>query len=159
MQADAAHGHKETDRAARRGRPPTGPSLVEGVECSDLARERLRVVLETLAGTMTVDDACAALRVGPSRFHALRARFLEDAAALFEPRAPGPAPRSGADAETGRELDRLRRENGDLRLAAAAARVREELAIAMPQRLRRGAVATPKKKMEKKKKRRVRRSR
>lgn len=150
--------------AARRGRPPMGPLLADSVDCSDHARERLRVVLATLAGSMTVDEACEALGIGPSRFHALRARFLADAAALFEPRSPGPAPMPEADAEARREIERLRRENAELRLEATAARVREELAIAMPGRaMRRAETASVKGthagKGTAKKKRRVRRSR
>ncbi len=172
-----AHADARTkdSTAARRGRPPLGPLLAEGIDCSDRARERLRIVLATLAGLMAVEEACDALGVGPSRFHALRTRFLAEAAALLEPRAPGPAPRSEADVEARREIERLRRENQELQMVAAAARVREELAIAMPGRIGSAAssaasarhTAERKKERERepvkeratKKKRRVRRSR
>ena len=124
-------------KGTRRGRPPLGASLVEGVDCSDHARERLRLVLETLSGATTVEDACAELGVCASRFHEMRRRFLGEAAALLEPRVPGPARKTEADMRAQEEIERLRRENEGLRLEAHASRVREELAIAMPGRVRR----------------------
>jgi len=60
----------------RTRRPPSGPALAEEVDCSEPARKRLRIVLETIAGACSVEEACTALDVGPSRFHAMRTRFL-----------------------------------------------------------------------------------
>lgn len=130
----ASRAGRADGRAGGRGRPPKGASLVEELSCSELARERLRVVLETLSGTMTIEAACAALDVGPSRFHAMRTRFLAEAAELLEPRSPGPAKVPEATESARLEVDRLKREVDDLRLQLMAAHLREELALAMPAR-------------------------
>ena len=61
----------------RRGRPVQGPQLAQQVEASALARQRLEVLLQTLSGARTIPEACAALGVGRSRFHALRNAFLQ----------------------------------------------------------------------------------
>lgn len=164
--ADAPSAHTSTRRsddprrgapepAPRRGRPPSGPALAEEVECSEAARLRLRVVLETIAGTLSVDDACAALDIGPSRFHAIRTRFLREAAGLLEPRAPGPAPRGAEETAAELELGRLRRENAELRVRMHAMSVREELAAAM----RSDGAAGAKAPGRRAKKKRLRRSR
>src|SRR5262249_6175364 len=44
-----------------RGRFPAGPSYVDKLEGSAAAKERLKVVLETLAGQCRVQEACARL--------------------------------------------------------------------------------------------------
>ena len=44
-----------------RGRPPEGPGLVEKQEGSEPAKERLRVILETITGSKTVREACGEL--------------------------------------------------------------------------------------------------
>ena len=55
-----------------RGRRPAGPEIVEQLPGSAKARLRLRVVLETLAGDLRVQQACQQLGIGPVRFHTLR---------------------------------------------------------------------------------------
>ena len=60
-----------------RGRRPAGPEYVEQLHGSDQARQRLRVVLETLAGRLRVQDACARLGIGEVRFHELRKTVLD----------------------------------------------------------------------------------
>jgi len=134
--------HGRTEGPGRPGRPGKGVALVDGVEGSELARERLRAILASIAGAMTIEEACAALSVSPSRFHALREQFLADAVILLEPRRPGPAPKTAMEVEAQAELDRLRRENESLRFEATASKVREELAIAMPGRYGSSAVGT-----------------
>jgi len=139
---DSPGKESSTVRSGSMGRPAKGVALVDGVEGSDLARERLRVILASIAGAMTIDEACAALSVCPSRFHAMREQFLEDAVVLLEPRRPGPAPKTAMEIEAQAELDRLKSENRSLRFEAAASKVREELAIAMPERYGSRAVET-----------------
>src|SRR5262249_55643733 len=118
------------------------------------ARRRLTLVLETLAGRRGVAAACALLGVGESRFHALRARALRAALRGLEPRPAGPpgAPAGGGPpaGEAGRggraprpgrggapRQAELEAEVRALRLDRRAARVREELALALPHLLRR----------------------
>ncbi len=43
-----------------RGRYPSGPEFVDKLDGSPEAKERLKVLLETIAGQLRVGDACAA---------------------------------------------------------------------------------------------------
>ena len=117
-----------------RGRPPLGPELVERLEGPDVAKARLKVILETISGERTIPDACAKLGIGESAFHELRHRALGGAVEALVPGAPGrppakPSPESGRVEELQAELERLRVE-------LQAARLREELAVAMPHLVR-----------------------
>jgi hypothetical protein len=58
-----------------RGRKPYGPSAVGRLAGSPQARERLRLVLETLAGTCRVQEACARLGLSEQRFDQLRTQW------------------------------------------------------------------------------------
>ena len=125
---------------ARRGRPVKGPELLEGMEISEVARQRLTVILQTLGGALTIEEACQVLGVNRSRFHDLRREFLGRAAGLLEPRQPGPKPNRPTEAQL--EIDRLQREIVQLKLELKATQIREEIALVMPQLLvhrRRGA--------------------
>ena len=75
---------------SRRGRPHEGAELVEKLDdCSDEARSRLKVIFQTLAGELTVEQACQALGIGRSAFNKLRSQFIENAVELLEPKTPG----------------------------------------------------------------------
>ena len=78
--------------AARTGRKPSGPQIVERLEGSPSAKQRLEVILETIAGQLTIPEACARLRIGPSRFHDLRNQTLQATLSTLEPRRPGRPP-------------------------------------------------------------------
>ena len=54
--------------AARTGRNPAGPQIAERLEGSPVAKQRLEVILETIAGRLTVPEACQQLGIGESRF-------------------------------------------------------------------------------------------
>src|SRR5947209_441690 len=52
----------EVSMPARRGRPHEGPELVDKLDdCSEQARQRLKVIVQTLAGLYTVEQACEVL--------------------------------------------------------------------------------------------------
>jgi hypothetical protein len=110
--------------AARTGRKPTGPQIVERLEGSPSAKQRLEVILETIAGQLTIPEACARLRIGESRFHDLRKQTLQATLNTLEPRRPGRPPKQ-TSSEQGEiealktELDRAHRE-----LAVADVQVR-----------------------------------
>lgn len=118
-----------------RGRPPKGPELVEGIEGSDLAKERLKVILQTVAGEITVADACVQLNVGEARFHELRSDVLRTAAQALEPKPAGrPAKEVPQNAD---EVTQLKKQIQELKIDLRAAQIREELAVLMPQVLER----------------------
>jgi len=73
-------------------RPPTGPTLVDHRPGSDGAKHRARVILETIAGTMSIADAGAALDCNHAYVHRLRDQLLDGLIAAAEPRKPGPKP-------------------------------------------------------------------
>src|SRR5262249_59536399 len=92
-----------------RGRRPAGPGYVEQLDGSTTAKERLKVILETLTGRCRVQEACLRLGICEQRFHQLRQQALEAALAGLEPGTPGrPArQRSPAEAELGLAREQL----------------------------------------------------
>jgi HAMP domain-containing protein len=113
-----------------RGRPPKGPELVEGIEGSELAKLRLKVILQTVAGEITVADACTQLNVSEARFHELRSDVLRTAAQALEPKPAGrPAKEVPKEAD---EVARLKKEIQELKIDLRAAQIREELSLLMP---------------------------
>ena len=117
-----------------RGRKPTGPRLVDGLDGSESARRRLRIILETLAGEAMVSEACEALGVSEAGFHKLRSRFLRDAVGLMEPKKPGRKPAEVSPEEE--RIEDLLSENRDLKTRLAASEIRTEIALVMPHLLK-----------------------
>lgn len=121
---------EEEQPEPERGRPPKGPQLADNVEASDQARLRLKVILQTIAGELTIPQACAQLDIGEARFHELRTEWLQFAVKGLEPKPLGrPAQATPQEQD---EIDRLRRQKADLELYLQAARVREQIALTMP---------------------------
>ena len=113
-----------------RGRPPAGPRLVDGLEGSETAKERLRVVLQTIAGELNVPEACARLSVSEARFHELRAEVLQMALQHLEPKPAG-RPSQQPDPKAA-EMATLKEQIQELKIELRATQIREELAILMP---------------------------
>ena len=128
---------------SRRGRPHQGAELVEKLEeCSDEARQRLKVIVQTLAGEITVEEACEILNISRSAFNKLRTGFIASAVHLLEPKKPGRKKR-----EVSAELienGKLRAENERLKFQLKAQQLREEIGILMPHLLRRPVKKTTK---------------
>ena len=115
-----------------RGRPPLGPELVNTLDGSELAKQRLRVVLQTISGELTVPQACARLQLSEARFHELRSACLQTACAAFEPKAVGrPAPPPPTEQE--QKIQHLEQQLTELKVDLRAAQIREELALLMPE--------------------------
>jgi len=134
---------------AKRGRKIEGPKTVESMYGSESAKQRLEVILDTIAGRTSIEAACMKLCLGRSAFYELRQKALAGALESLEPGLPG-RPRNAADPEEER-VHELEQELRDIKIELEASRIREELAIAMPHVLEeRDRLA--KKKEEKKKK-------
>jgi hypothetical protein len=114
-----------------RGRKPVGPSAAAQVPGSAQARERAEVILQTLAGTCRMEEACRRLGVGKTRFHQLRQELLQAAVASQEPRPIGRPPRPEASASA-EEVATLERRVVDLEVAARTAQIQEEIALILP---------------------------
>ena len=111
----------------RIGRKPKGPALVDGLECSDTARERLRQILRATSGEATVVEACAELEIGESRFHQLRDEVLQAAAECLEPRPAGRPAKPVGPSE--RRINELEARNRELTRQLEVERLRYELAL------------------------------
>ena len=139
----------------RRGRPAQGLGHVDQLEGGEETKHRLRVILASLAGELTVEQACRELGLGEARFHVLRRQALESALAGLTPKRRGrPAQH---EPEIDRRVSELQSQVDELELALYASRVREELALSMPHLLRRegtGRSSAKKKESAPKKKRR-----
>jgi hypothetical protein len=110
-----------------RGRKPYGPSVARRLSGSELARQRLQVVLETLAGACRIPEACARLHLSEQRFDQLRSQVLQAGLDSLEPRPAGrrPPPPSA-------EVQALQARIAELEIELQAARVREEIALTLP---------------------------
>jgi hypothetical protein len=115
----------------RRGRPPMGPDLVDNMEGSPDAKERLKVILETIALKKTVVEACLELGISEGMFYKLRDRTMADAIESLEPRPLGRPPSEVMGVEKG-EVDRLKEEVDRLKMELRASQIREEMAVVMP---------------------------
>jgi hypothetical protein len=114
----------------RVGRPPVGLAHVDRLDAPEEVKERLRVVLATLAGEMTAQDACAYLGISSSRLHEMRREALEGALAGLTPGRAGRPRSTGGPADE--EVTRLEQKISDLEDDLEAALVRTEIALAMP---------------------------
>lgn len=113
-----------------RGRHPSGPEFVDHLSGDATAKERLRVVLETIAGVRRVGEACALLNVSEQRFDELRAEALQAAVAALEPKPPGRKPHTPSAEQT--EVEALRRRVAQLEAQLKVAAVRAEVAAILP---------------------------
>jgi len=122
-------------------RTTTGADFAEKQDGSDLAKGRLKAILQTLTGERSVAEACAALEVNEAMFHKMRSRWLQEATELLEPRRPGPKPQE--EDPTERELRLLREQNEQLGIELECSRIQTEIALTMPHLLKRRVKKTP----------------
>jgi hypothetical protein len=113
-------------------RPGKGVEHVESLSGDEASKARLRAVLATISGDLSVEEASALLCVSRSRFHELREEALAGALKALAPKPAGrpPAPREDP------AVAALREENAQLRHDLEAARTRAEVALVMPGLLR-----------------------
>ena len=113
-----------------RGRHAIRPEIGERVTDSAVAGTRLWVILETIAGTTRVQDACAELGICEQFFERLRDRAMRAAGQALELKPAG-RPRTGAGAAD-EEVARLRGRVAELEAELQAAVIRAELAASLP---------------------------
>ncbi len=116
-----------------RGRKPPGPEFVQRLEGAGDEKERLEVILQTVAGQLSVHEASARLGITPQRFHMLREQALQAALAALAPRRTGRPAKTPAP----EPIDALQQENERLRRELAASQLREEIALVLPGRSQR----------------------
>ena len=115
----------------RRGRKPLAAGHVEHLSGSEQAKHRLAIILKTMLGELTVAEACNALGIGESRFHALRNQWLQEALALLEPRRVGRPPKQCESDET-LQMAQLEATVEELKREVDLAAVRREIAEILP---------------------------
>jgi len=115
---------------------------VDSLSCDDEQRERLKTILATLAGDVSVKEACERLGVSESRFHELRRLALEGMVEGLSPRPPGRPAKEEKDTEVVRLLRRVAWLEEELEIA----RVRTEIAVWNPGLLRDPVSPLPEKK-------------
>jgi helix-turn-helix protein len=113
-----------------RGRHAAGPEYAERLNGSELACHRMRVVLETIAGTKRVTEACAELDICQQRFEAIRQEALQAGVAALELRPAG-RPRKDTETSDG-EKAQLRERVAELEAQLQAVLIRAELAVTLP---------------------------
>jgi transposase-like protein len=102
---------------------------------------RLRVLLETIVGSISVAQACEELGISESRLHELRREALVGALQALMPKPSGrPANPEGPPPHEQELVARIQELEVDLQ----AALVRTELALAMPQLFRARGKKNPK---------------
>jgi len=113
-----------------RGRHAAGPEYAERLEGSELACHRMRVVLETIAGTKRVQDACTELDICQQRFETIRQEAIQAGVAALELGHAG-RPRKNTTAADD-ETIQLRQRVAELEAQLHAVTIRAELATTLP---------------------------
>jgi hypothetical protein len=114
-----------------RGRHPSGPEFVDKLEGTREAKERLKVLLETLTGDCRVQEACDWLGIKEARFDQVRIEILQAALSAAERRSAGRPARAPSPAED--ENQKLRERIAQLEADLQTALIRAELAVTLPQ--------------------------
>ncbi len=125
------------------GRKPLGPALVTHLQGSASAKERLELILATIAGKVAVVDAADRLGISEAMFYKLRSRALQVTLEDLEPKPMGrPAHRLSAEAQL---IEELNASVEELKRELAIQNVRLDLAQGMPQGLPRKSPVAVKK--------------
>jgi len=115
----------------RAGRKPQGVELIQRLEGSAHAQQRMTLFLRTLAGECTVLEACRQLGIGESRFFAQRQAWLQQSLEFLEPRSPG-RPGKTEPSLSLAEVRELQQRVQALEKQAAVVAVQSDLARTLP---------------------------
>ena len=124
-----------------RGRRPAGTEVVDRQQGSTTAKERLKAVLDTIAGNCRVEEACRRLQISTQRFRQLREEILAAALAGAEPGKPGRPAKIVTPADE--EIRALQQQLAAQDLELRAAQARAEIALTLPRVVHPPVVATP----------------
>jgi hypothetical protein len=113
------------------GRKPLGPALVEHLEGSANAKERLELMLATIAGQVSVVAASERLGISEAMFYKIRNRVLQVCVEDLEPKPLGRPPVRLTEDQQQRQT--LEAQVEALQRELAAQTVRVELLQALPQ--------------------------
>src|SRR5688572_26066981 len=112
-----------------RGRPIIGVDLIDRLDSPRAMRRRVRIILATIAGSLTIAQACAELGVGRTQFHKLRWRVLDGALEGLRPRPRGRPRQQPLDSP---EVQQLQARIRELEDALKTTALRSEIALTMP---------------------------
>ena len=110
-----------------------GPKLVHHLDGSEHAKERMEAILGTIAGKLTIREACDRMGIEEAMFFRLRMQALQAGLSRLEPRPAG-RPSRGISAEGERIAD-LEQELQDKERELKGTEARLEIAQVMPQLL------------------------
>ncbi len=108
------------------GRRSQTEPLIQALDASELARERVTIILLTLTGDWSVADAMERLSISRTRFQDLRRTMLQAALFALEPGRAGRPPRSRDPRKEA--MESLRKEIATLEQDLKRTRVQLELA-------------------------------
>ena len=114
-----------------RGRRPVGPEYAQQLAGSETAKLRAKVILETMAGTCRLKEACERLGISEQRFHQLREEMMTAAVKALEPGHAGRPAHTPTPAEE--QVVALEQQLQDKEVELRAAKAREEIALIMPE--------------------------
>jgi hypothetical protein len=114
-----------------RGRRPVGPEYAEQLAGSATAKLRAKVILETIAGTCRLNEACQRLGISEQRFHQLRQEMMTAAVQALEPGHAGRPAHLPTPAEE--QAAALAQQLQDKEVELRAAQARAEIALVMPE--------------------------
>jgi len=107
-----------------------GPNIVEHLEGSPQAKDRLRAILQALCGQIGIPEACQELGIAPTRFHEMRNGVLQTALEALEPRPRGRPPHRRLPQDD--HVEDLEHQVRSLKADLQAAQIRQELSVLMP---------------------------
>lgn len=110
-------------------RPIDVDALIAELEGSDLARERVALLLKTFSQEQQVQEAAAKLDISPQYFHGLRQQILQAAVRAAEPKPLGRPAQPPPDPNLGR-IAELEQRIRDLTVERDIGLLREEMIVA-----------------------------
>jgi hypothetical protein len=121
---------------AMQGRHAGGPEIVRQLMGGEQERQRLETILNTVAGRQKITEAAVQLGISTQRVSTLREIALQAALDALAPQAMGRPPKTARSDQE--RINALQRKIEYLERELAASKLREEIAVVLPSRPRRG---------------------